>query len=435
MSHHQEGRPIRRPLEVSAISAQWTLRLRFGSFLGQLATIAAVHFGMGISVPLVALITLVALGLLTNVLAHRNLMRGALPGWMLPTLLAFDVAHLTALLYLTGGPMNPFSFMYLVLIALAAVVLPPRATWGLVALSVLGSGVLFLWHRPLHFHGLDDVDPMRIHLQGMWVAFSVAAAFIVYFLLRIRRALAQREAELEAARSLAARKDKLASLVTMAAGAAHELSTPLGTIAVAAGEVERQLRGDGNRELVLDDIRLIRTQVARCRGVLEKLAQDSGGPTGEGLVQTTAEALLHAAQEGLPVGRVRIVISGNPPLLRLPVRSLAQGLRSLIRNALEASPPDTPIEVTVRAVEQTLQIEITDRGSGMSPETLQRIGEPFFTTRAPGQGLGLGVFLCRAIVENLLGQLTFSSADGQGTRALITLPLLAETQRVTKLAA
>lgn len=421
------GRPTPRPQEVSAISAQWTLRLRSGSFLGQLATIAVVHVGMGIAVPLLPLLLLVAVGMFTNLGAQRHLdHHGQLPPWLLPALLAFDVVHLTALLYLTGGPMNPFSFMYLVLIALATVVLPPRATWGLVALSVLGSGVLFVWHRPLHFHGLGDSDPMRIHLVGMWVAFSIAAAFIVYFLLRIRRALAQREAELEAARSLAARKDKLASLVTMAAGAAHELATPLGTIAVAAGELERGLREGDDRAAALEDIRLIRAQVARCRGVLDKLAQESGGPAGEGLRDTTLSALILAAQEGLPAERIQVVLSDDLPRLRLPLRSLSQGLRSLLRNALDATPsaPTSPatVEVTAWGDDHVIRIAVRDHGAGMSPQTLSRIGEPFFSTRAPGQGLGLGVFLCRAVVESLAGQLTFESTPGQGTCATITLP-------------
>ena len=430
-------RPQLRPPEVSVISAQWTLRLRFGSFFGQLATIAVVHFGMGIAVPIFPLFTLVGVGLLTNVWAQWHLDRGGtLPTFMLPALLGFDVVHLTALLYLTGGPMNPFSFMYLVLISLATVVLPPRATWSLVALSVLGSGVLFVWHRPLHFHGFGDGDPMRIHLLGMWIAFSIAAGFIVHFLLRIRRALAQREAELEAAQSLAVRKDKLASLVTMAAGAAHELATPLGTIAVAAGEVERQLRKEGDCDSALSDIRLIRAQVARCRSVLDKLAQDSGGPSGESLQDATVQELLCTAQDGLPPERVRVIVAGSVRTLRLPLRSLAQGLRSLLRNALDSSPFNTPVEVMARFADDKLQIEVLDRGPGMSKEMLQRIGEPFFSTRAPGQGLGLGVFLCRVVVESLSGQLTFESTLGQGTRATITLPLCEITaQRATRLAA
>ena len=412
--------------EVSAINAQWTLRLRFGSFLGQLATIAVVHFGMGIEVPLQPLFALVGLGFLTNIIARWYLLRrGSAPSFLLPALLAFDVAHLTALLYLTGGPMNPFSCMYLVIIALATVVLPPRATWGLVALSLLGSGILFAWHRSLNWHALgDSSDPMRIHLWGMWVAFGVAAAFIVYFLLRIRRALGQREAELEATRNLAARRDKLASLATLAAGAAHELATPLGTIAVAATELDRQLRANPIHDASIEDVKLIRAQVARCRGVLQQLARDSGDPGGEELTDTTPAELLELVQENLPSDRLRITLLERTasPRLRLPLRSIAQALRSLVKNALDAAPAPSIVELRVGRAEAALRIEVIDRGPGMPAEILRRIGEPFFTTKAPGQGMGLGVFLCRAVVESLSGQLMFQS-NREGTRATVTLPL------------
>lgn len=414
--------------DVGAINAQWTLRLRFYSLAGQLSTVCAVAWGMGIEVPLAPLLGLIALGFMSNIAALLGLrLRAQVPAWLLPLLMGFDVLHLTALLYLTGGPMNPFSFMYLVLIALATVVLPPRATWGLVGLSVACSAVLFLWHRPLDWHSHGVGDPMRIHLYGMWVAFSVAAGFIVYFLLRIRRALGQREQELEAARSLAIRRDKLASLATLAAGAAHELATPLSTIAVAAKELERQLcsGGDARQPLAIEDVQLIRMQVARCRAVLDQLAREAGDSTGESLREVTAAELAAAAQEGLGSPSLVQVRIGDElaPGLRLPVRSLAQALRALLRNALDASPPGAAVELAIQAQPSGLHIEVSDRGQGMEPEVLRRVGEPFYTTKAPGRGMGLGVFLCRAVIEGLGGQLGYESRVGVGTRAIVTLPI------------
>lgn len=421
--------------DISVINAQWTLRLRFGSLLGQLATIMVVFFGMGIHIPLTPLAMLIGLGTASNILCllyigQQQRRSASVPLLLLPALMAFDVLNLTAMLYLTGGPMNPFSFMYLVLIALATVVLPPRATWALVGLSVACSAVLFLWHRPLNVHGHsvsgDGSDPMRIHLYGMWVAFSVAAAFIVYFLLRIRRALGQREAELEAARSLAARRDKLASLATLAAGAAHELATPLGTIAVAAKELERQLHSGPGDQAALDDVQLIRGQVARCRSVLNQLGREAGDNVGESLVPTSMSTVLATAQEGLAgAAQVRVQMDKDVESLslRLPLRSLAQALRALFKNALESSPRDAMVEVSLRLVRSVLRIEVVDHGAGMSAEILRHLGEPFFTTKAPGSGMGLGVFLCHAVFESLNGQLVFSSVPGQGTRATVTLPV------------
>jgi two-component system sensor histidine kinase RegB len=268
---------------------------------------------------------------------------------------------------------------------------------------------------------------MWIHLYGMWVAFSVAAAFIVYFLLRIRRALGQREAELEAARSLAARHDKLASLGTLAAGAAHELATPLGTIAVAAKELERELGKSGSAATAaMEDVQLIRRQVARCRAVLEQLGREAGESGGESLVETTSTALLASAQEGL-CGAARLHIEIGDELrtlpLRLPLRSLAQALRALFKNALEASADSLPVRVELRRSGPQLEIAVHDRGAGIAPLLLQRIGEPFFTTKEPGSGMGLGVFLCRAVVESLGGELHYLSTVGSGTLATLRLPL------------
>src|SRR5262249_33714904 len=190
---------------------------------------------------------------------------------------------LSALLYLTGGPLNPFSFLYLVQIALAAVILRARFTWALVALSLACSGVLFFAHRDLPLgettHAEHAAGSLSIHLYGMWVAFGVAATFIVYFLMRVTRALAEREAELREVHQKTARNEKLASLATLAAGAAHELATPLSTIALAAKELERQTAGQSG---LAEDGQLIRSQGERGRGILGRVAADAGRAFGEG---------------------------------------------------------------------------------------------------------------------------------------------------------
>jgi hypothetical protein len=137
----------------------------------------------------------------------------------LAAVMMLDIALLTAVLYYTGGPFNPFSFLYLVNIALAAVILPPAWSWALAALSVALFGALFFAHVPLPMdHAMGHDHPISLHVQGMWVAFGVAAAFIVYFIQRVRGALAERDAELGKVRSAAARHEKLASLATPGGG-------------------------------------------------------------------------------------------------------------------------------------------------------------------------------------------------------------------------
>ena len=206
----------------------------------------AVRFGMSLEIPLAPLFALVGVALVSN-LAGIACARARTPqDWWLLAVMALDVLIFSGLLYFTGGPENPFSFLYLVPIAIAAITLRSAWTWMLVLLSLASSPVLFARHQPLPAAG-GHAGHMALHLRGMWVAFGVASAFIVYFLMRVRRALAARDEELVSSRSLAARQERLASLATLAAGAAHELATPLSTIAVVAKDLERAVARAGAR--------------------------------------------------------------------------------------------------------------------------------------------------------------------------------------------
>jgi two-component system sensor histidine kinase RegB len=262
---------------------------------------------------------------------------------------------------------------------------------------------------------------------GAWVALGVASAFVVHFLQRIHGALAQRESELTLARGLAARQERLASLATMAAGAAHELSTPLGTVALAAKELERALtRVDGvpRAAELAEDARLIREQVGRCRTILEQMAQGAG-TVGEGVAPRTVGELFDEAWVGIraqPSVHRDIARELVAQPLRLPPRAVSQALRSLITNAQDASPATASVVVVVRRQGDQLAISIRDRGPGMSAEVLARIGEPFFTTKAPGRGMGLGLFLARAVIEGVGGTMEIRSA-ATGTEVAVTLPV------------
>lgn len=405
----------------------WMLHLRLGSLGGQIATILIVQLGMGIKLPLVPLFFLIALAAVTTVGALAWLRKGhAAPALLLPALMVHDVLHLTGLLYLTGGPLNPFSFLYLVLIALSAVSMTPRFTWTLAALSALCSALLFLWHRPLP---LSHAEQMALHLPGMWIAFSVAAIFTVYFLMRVTGALRERERELEAARTLALRREKLASLATLAAGAAHELGTPLSTIMLVAKELLRQIPQDAHG--LRDDLELIRASVERCRRVLEQLAADAGHSPGESLSPLTVADWVAAAQEGLSA-RPPIEAEVAPTLARLavfgPHRALTQALSALLKNAQDASvATGAPVQLLAAASGDTLELTVRDRGSGMDAEILSHAGEPFFTTKPLGQGMGLGLFLCREVVASLGGCIELRSEPGRGTAATLRLPAVAPT--------
>jgi two-component system, sensor histidine kinase RegB len=406
------------PVSPARINFGWLIRLRFATIAGQALTIAAVRFGMGLPIPLAPLLAIVALETASN-LAGLALARVRAPqdGWLL-AVMAFDVIALSALLYFTGGPENPFSFLYLVPIAIAALTLRSAGTWALVLLSLASSAVLFARHRPLPVTG-NHAAHMALHLRGMWVAFGVAAAFIVYFLLRVR-------AELDSSRSLASRQERLASLATLAAGAAHELATPLSTIAVVAKELERQAAATG---LDPADVRLMREEVERCRRILARMRIDAGDPSGERFARVSVRDLLDDCfGEPRPEAPVQLSVDDATAALSaaLPRHAFTQALRGLVDNARQASPAGAPIAVRVVADEarRGVLFEIADRGPGIPTAVLQRVGEPFFTTKAAGQGMGLGVFLARAIAERVGGELSIASTPGAGTTARLWLPRL-----------
>jgi two-component system sensor histidine kinase RegB len=251
----------------------------------------------------------------------------------------------------------------------------------------------------------------------MLVAFAVSAAFIVYFMQRVQHALKARDAELETAR-------KLAALTTLAAGAAHELSTPLGTIALASKELERALaKLSPPPEGPLEDARLVRAQVERCRAILQGMSAGSGELAGGPVTRFPVQAWLLDAVAEL-TERARVVVPEAAGLEVVgPRAALTQALRNLVKNALEASPAPAEVRLSARREASLVVVEVADRGAGLPPAVLARVGEPFFTTKEPGRGMGLGVFLARALAEQLGGRLAFDSQEGRGTVARLQVPL------------
>jgi two-component system sensor histidine kinase RegB len=417
--------PMSAPTQLTHTNLAWLLRLRWGAIGGQLLTILVVRFGMGLSLPLAPLLAIVGLEVASNVLSKLRFGAGQpVPPWTLGAIMALDVVLLSALLFFTGGPENPFSFLFLVPISLATLILTPAWTWALVLLSLACTAGLFVWNRPFDF-GASHAGHMAMHFRGMWVAFGVAAAFIVYFLLRIRRALARREAELAASRSLAARQERLASLATLAAGAAHELSTPLSTIAVVAKELERAIATAAVPPGVAEDVALVRGEVERCRAILQRMSADAGEVTGEGFAPIAVGELVTRALEGLdrrPEIRAAVDVGVRDLALSVPPRALGQALHGVLKNAQDASPPDATVSLAVACVGDRVEFTVRDQGAGMPPDVLARVGEPFFTTKPTGKGMGLGVFLARTVVERLGGAVTFDSAERGGTTARIAVP-------------
>jgi len=317
--------------------------------------------------------------------------------------------------------------LYLVQITLAAVALKKEWIWVLGILATLCFGLLFLLHLSLRSSHLHPGEPgLYSHLIGMWIAFVIAAALISFFTSRVSHALRLREQEVLALQERVARQEKLSSLVTLAAGAAHELGTPLGTIAVVARELERYASTVGDSDAVRDDAKLIRSEVERCERILERMSADGAEPVGESPQSIKIGELLGQTLQEIPDPRrshISVDASDAPADLFLPVRATVRSLAALLGNALDAGSDDAQVILRAQSQDSEIVFSVCDNGCGMSNETLRRIAEPFFTTKEPGRGMGLGTFLVRTFAQRLGGELRYQSAIGKGTTATLTLPI------------
>jgi two-component system sensor histidine kinase RegB len=264
------------------LALPWVLRLRYAVVVGEAAIILGMAYGLHLDFPLPWTLAPLAVVLASNIwLARMRVLPFRFPQGTLGAVFCLDTLCLSVILGLTGGPTNPFSLLYLVQITLSAVVLRKVWTWVLGALSTACFGLLFFFHVPLAaFQGHHVDTGLFPHLIGMWIAFVIAAAMITFFTGKIADALRTREQEVRVLQDQIAKNERLASLVTLAAGAAHELGTPLATIAVAAKELERYAANLSNRDGVFEDAQLIRAEVDRCRRILERMSAQSAEPRG-----------------------------------------------------------------------------------------------------------------------------------------------------------
>jgi two-component system sensor histidine kinase RegB len=321
------------------------------------------------------------------------------------------------------------------------VVLTASWAWALSVLAIVGFAVLSITHHPI------DVlrDPQRLEclvtlreggvvetplaITGAWLAFAASAVVIVYFTTRLTSELrasdrARRRVEKEMARA-----EKLEALGTLAAGAAHELASPLSTIAVAVSEAHRELVRSGLEGPVVEDLALVRREVDRCRTILDRMATESGQPAAGLPERLTAEELIgDVLDELLAASRVDVEWKNGAAdsELFVPSVALAQAIRAVVKNGIDATDTVDPAgRVALRGdlLANKLRLEIADRGPGMPAAVIARAGEPFFTTKAPGSGMGLGLFLARSVIERLGGSLRLESPPAGGALVTIVLPL------------
>ncbi len=425
------------------VNASWLIKLRWAAVIGQMLTVVAVIFLFGIQIDMLwALWTVIGLTAASNLILlfwftrwSTSLERKRLK-WdlILGLVMVMDMVSLTALLFASGGPNNPFFLFFFVNLSLSAVVLNRNWAWGLNLLALLCFSFLMFDH-----HQIKELDfgawmlPFResgllsLPQLGLLVAFSACGSVIVYFMTRLTAELQQQQLDLERVQEMQSRNEKLEALGTLAAGAAHELSTPLSTIAVVARDVEKAFdehppEFDGAEDVV-EDVHLIRSQLERCRKILNRMSSRAGQPAGTEYETVTIEQLVDAVLSELPEHR-KVAVELNESLadetIRVPLDEICQAIRGLIQNALDAGPE--LVNINIIRMRRKWQWDITDTGPGMTPEVLNRVSEPFFTTKQPGQGMGLGLFLAENVIGRLGGDIQIESTPGEGTRVMVRIP-------------
>jgi two-component system sensor histidine kinase RegB len=422
-----ESRTLRQGSDQAPhVVMPWLVRLRWVSVIALAAASWAAYTFWRVRLPIGPLVALLSALAVTNAALAFQLRSPAPRRAVVGGVLVVDVFLLTGILYLVGGPINPVSIVYLVGITVAAVSLGHRWAIALGVLSNIAYGFTFFYHRPLQF--IDESFSSRVltlHLSGMWVAFAAATGLIAYFAGRVSEALAEREQELTTARAAAAKSDRVAALFALGAGAAHELATPLSTIATVAGELERTMtqRPQGIGSAEADYIKLVRAEVERCTTVLDQLSGRAAAASAEEshvLLARLIDDLRYRLGESM-ARRLDVSLPAESQPINVPAEPLRQALIALLRNAFDASSADQRVTMKVDQSDG-VRVEVIDHGRGMDEPTVSRAGEPFFTTKPAGAGLGLGLFLVRAFADQMGGTLSMRSTPGKGTSVTLQLP-------------
>jgi two-component system sensor histidine kinase RegB len=409
-----------------ALVVPWLTRIRYGVIIGQVILILVAAFLSHIELPLDWLAIPLAVMIGSNYLLGR-LNKKTNARRALGLSLAIDIVALTAVLALSGGPANPFTLLFLVQITLSAVVLSKGWTWFLGVLSILGFGFLFIAHVTLPIlEGHHAAQGFSAHLFGMWIAFVAAALLITILIGRVSEALRAHEVEVLRLQDQLNRQEKVTSIATLAAGAAHELGTPLSTIAVVAKELEHYASESSDDPYVTAEARLIRNGVERCGEILRGMSAKGAQLSGEAPRMIVFEELFEEIRSAFPEALRSAIRTDSPNHVSavIPVVTTRQVLSALVKNGLDASTAEKSVEISGAIVDGRIRFTVKDSGTGMSTDTLKRVGEPFFTTKPAGRGMGLGTFLVRVFAESVRGSLTFDSEPNQGTTATLEWPMV-----------
>lgn len=418
LAHHHPRRNVRLDTLV---------RLRWLAIIGQTTAVLVVYSGLDFDLPIWACLAVIALSAWLNIaLRLRFHMTQRLEPDRAAWLLAFDIAELAVLLFLTGGLQNPFAFLFLAPVLLSATALPPRFTLMLGAFAVACATVLVFVHYPLPWDSDDPLQLPPIYMMGVWLSILLAIGFIGVYAWQITEEARQLAEALAATELVLAREQHLSQLDGLAAAAAHELGTPLSTISVIAKELENAIPAHAPHG---DDVRLLREQAMRCRHILAKLTELSSSmePFDRMPLTTLIEEVVAPHRNfGVAIGVTASEDrAGEPVVTRNP--AILYGLGNIVENAVDFA--HERVVIGAQWNDDDIEVTISDDGPGFAPEIMGKIGEPYVTSRRrkptdtdeEPTGLGLGFFIAKTLLERAGATLSLVNRPAPDRGATITV--------------
>jgi len=414
----------------TGVRLQTLVLLRWLAVAGQLAAVLLVNYGFGFSLPVgFCLAAIAASAWLNVVLAIRYRATVRLPDHQAAAYLAFDLVQLAALLYLTGGLGNPFSVLFMVPVTISAATLSPRSTALLVVLGFVCVTMLGFFHWPLPWTPDTPLVLPQIYQAGIWAALLLGLGFVAMYAWRIADEARRMSNALEATEMVLAREQRLSALDGLAAAAAHELGTPLGTIALVARELQLE---KPTGEQLDEDLALLRSQAERCKEILSRLTHrpderdalyaqiEIEALIGEIVAPhrdmgVTFDLSVKGGEESAPVSLVR-----RPEIL--------YGLGNFVENAADFA--QSVVLLVADVSDDLIRITITDDGPGFPVDLIDRLGEPYITTRARGslgnqfgshEGMGLGFFIGKTLLERSGASVQIGNRSDGTVGAVVTV--------------
>jgi two-component system sensor histidine kinase RegB len=392
--------------------------VRWVAVTGQLAAVLIARFTVGLEFDLDAVLATIGASALLNLMLTlwppaRRLGESGIAG-----MLAWDVLQLVTLLYFTGGLANPFALLLLAPVTISATVLAPGFTAGLCFLTVVMSTLLASLYRPLTIAGLALQAPSLL-VAGTWAAIAIGTIFFALYAGWVTAETRRMSRALAAAQSALEREHRLAAVGALAAATAHELGTPLGTVALVAREIARELTAD---DPLVDDVALLEREIARCRDILKELsARATPGSSGP-FSDLAADAMIETIAQRYRRPGVAVVIAAEgatPRLVRSP--EILHGLGNIVQNAIQFA--RYRVDVTILVDDDGLAIAVADDGPGFPPALLHLLGEPYLSSRAEdGTHMGLGIFIATHLLESTGARLSFANHAEGGAIVRVVWP-------------